>query len=131
MATTLAAAISATDNVIDVSGDDLAVARATEPQSGYRITIGTEQMWVYEATADQARVTRGIEGTSAAVHAAAATVTVGKGRSVMFTKAGAISDSDFDADALPPVGTVCFDTTNHKFYVREGAATWKSSAALT
>lgn len=131
MATTLSAAITADDTIIDVSGDDLAVAVATEPQSGYRITIGSESMWVYEATADQARVVRGIEGTDAAVHAAAAGVTVGKGRSIMFTKAGAITDADFDADALPGVGFVGYDLTNHKFYVREGAATWKSSAALT
>lgn len=131
MATTLVAAVTADDNIISVNGDDLAVAHATQPQSGYRITIGSESMWVYEATADQARVVRGIEGSTAAEHAASATVTVGKGLALMFTKAGAISDSDFPAAALPAVGFVGYDLTNHKFYVREGAATWKSSAALT
>lgn len=46
-----------------------------------------------------------------------------------FTKAGAISDSDWAV--APPVGTIAIDTTNFKVYIRTGSATWKSSAAFT
>jgi hypothetical protein len=43
-------------------------------------------------------------------------------RQPLFTKAGAISDSDF---FQPVDGQQGYDTTNHKFYVRDGGA-WKS-----
>jgi len=42
--------------------------------------------------------------------------------------AGAVSDSAFSA--APPNGTMGYDTTNHKIYVRDGGS-WKATAALT
>ena len=50
------------------------------------------------------------------------------GAYVMKTVAGAVSDGSFDV--APPNGTLAYDSTNHKFYVRDGGA-WKASAALT
>lgn len=42
--------------------------------------------------------------------------------------AGAVSDAAFAV--APPNGTVGYDSTNHKIYVRDGG-TWKATAALT
>lgn len=41
--------------------------------------------------------------------------------------AGAVSDAAFAV--APPNGTVGYDSTNHKIYVKDG--TWKATAALT
>lgn len=40
------------------------------------------------------------------------------------TKAGAPSDADYTT--LPPVGSVVYDTTNSRIYVRHAAGVWKS-----
>ena len=132
MATTLVSAVTADDSILefDVS---LGVASENDPTSAFLVKIGTETILVWDTSSDglQARVNRGVSGTTAASHAAAASVTAYGSLVTLYTKAGAISDSDFPAGDLPPVGFIGYDTTNHKFYVREGAATWKSSAALT
>lgn len=129
---TLSTAVTAGDSILELSAS-LGVAVGHDPTSAFLVKCGTETMLVYETSSDglQARVTRGASGTTAAAHAAAATVSAYGSLTTLYTKAGAISDSDFPAGDLPPVGFIGYDTTNHKFYVREGAATWKSSAALT
>lgn len=128
---TISAAVTADDSVFELSAS-LGVADANDPTSAYLAKIGTETVLVYATSDDglQARVTRGASGTTAADHASGTTISAYGSLVALFTKAGAISDADFPAGDLPPVGFIGYDTTNHKLYVREGAATWKSSAAL-
>lgn len=40
-------------------------------------------------------------------------------------KAGIPSDADYPSSALPPIGTMVYDTTNSKIWVRHAAGTWK------
>ncbi len=129
---TISAAITESDEAINLSAT-LGTVVADDPTTHFGIIIDDEQLWVHETSSDGlfARVKRGVGGSTAAVHAAAATATVAKRATVVMTKAGAISDADFDADSLPPIGTVCLDISNFKFYVRTGAATWKAGAAMT
>jgi hypothetical protein len=41
------------------------------------------------------------------------------------TKAGIPSDADYSAATMPPIGTIVYDTTNSKIWVRHAAGTWK------
>lgn len=50
------------------------------------------------------------------------------GSIAIMTKAGIPTDADFAA--APPIGTMVFDTTDVKLYVRTGANVWKGTAAL-
>lgn len=129
---TLSTAVTAGDSILELSAS-LGIAKAHESTSAFLVKCGTETMLVYETSDDglQARVTRGASGTTAAAHAAAATVTAYGSLISLYTKAGAISDSDFPAGDLPPVGFIGYDTTNFKLYVRQGTGSWKASVALT
>lgn len=40
-------------------------------------------------------------------------------------KAGTPSDADYPASAIPPIGTIVYDTTNSKIWVRHAVGTWK------
>lgn len=40
-------------------------------------------------------------------------------------KAGIPSDGDYTAATMPPIGTIVYDTTNSKIWVRHAAGTWK------
>lgn len=40
-------------------------------------------------------------------------------------KAGIPSDADYTTLTMPPIGTIVYDTTNSKIWVRHAAGTWK------
>lgn len=40
-------------------------------------------------------------------------------------KAGPPSDADYTTLTMPPIGTIVYDTTNSKIWVRHAAGTWK------
>jgi len=109
------------------------VAVASLPATGLYLLVDSEEMYAYETSADgkTLRVIRGVNGSTPAVHANGATITSHGRITSLATKAGIPSDADFNASALPPVGTLMYDTTNSKLSVRHSAGTWKQSAALT
>ena len=129
MATTLSVALTATEDIATFAAS-LGSVLASDPVSSFRVIVDSEVMQVRRTSqaGRQAYLIRGIGGTTAAAHAAGATVTIAT--APIFPKiakhAGAVTDADLDFVPANDALVLGYDTTNNRLYVRvPGGTTWK------